>query len=199
MTVRWIWAWAFAALLAMGSGCGTVGTRNVSSGGGAADDETADRLNVGDRVRVVISDIPVPPPVIEQMIPESGKLVLHLDQEFDFAGKKRNELEREIQRHYIDKKFYNRVVVNIEVLARPVTVGGEVRIPGVLQYHSQMTVTKAIDGAGGFTEFANRRKVRVTRLSGKQETVNCVAAIRNPNADLWVYPGDKITVERSIW
>lgn len=186
-------------LMALATGC-----ESMRPGGGGAsltgdDVESADRLNVGDRVRVMITDIPSPPPVIEQLIPESGKLLLHLNQEFQFAGRRRNELEREIQKHYIDKQYYHRIVVNIEVMPRPVTVGGEVRSPGVLQYHGQMTVTKAIDGAGGFTEYAAKRRVRITRLNGQQLTVNCVRALRNPSSDLRIYPGDKVHVDRSIW
>ncbi len=159
----------------------------------------ADTLNVGDKVRVIFSDTSQPIPLIEQQIPDSGKLTLHLNQVFDFAGQRRDVLERAIQEHYINKGFYKTIVVTIEVPPRPISVGGEVRAPGNYTHQGQMTVLKAIDAAGGFTEYADRRKVRVTRLgTAKQILVNCKSALENPSQDIPVYPGDKIYVRRSF-
>ena len=58
---------------------------------------------------------------------------------------------------------------------------------------------KAIASAGGFTDFANKKKVKLTRVDGRTQTVNCVKALDNPSLDLEVYPGDKIHVPRRLW
>ncbi len=196
-----LWTLISLCFLVFNLGCESLNTGTTNTPRPSVDEgnPSSDRLNKGDRIRIMISDIPSPPPMIDMQIPESGKLVLHLNQEFQFAGKNRNELEREIRSHYIQKGYYNNIIVNIEVLARPVTVGGQVRTPGVLQYHSQMTVLRAIDGSGGFTDFANRRKVMVTRLSGEKFTVNCIRALEDPSLDLRIFPGDQIHVKKSVW
>jgi hypothetical protein len=51
--------------------------------------------------------------------------------------------------------------------------------------------------AGDFNDFANRKKVTVTRVDGRQFTVNCVKAQRDPKLDLPIYPGDTINVPRT--
>lgn len=202
-------SWNWLKRLGMGASVvlllANLGCETLNPGGGAAgaaqsaSDYTSDILNVGDKVRVIISDIPSPPTPIDQAIPDNGKLVLHLNKEFQFAGKKRDLLEKEIRQLYIDQGLYNNIVVNIEVLPRPVTVGGEVRTPGTLQHHTQMTLTRAIYGAGGFAEFADKKRVVVTRLDGRQVTVNCVKALRNPASDIKIFPGDQIHVPRGIF
>lgn len=191
-------------LMVLSPGCETFQSSSTNVSGATASSGTSEVLspelmNVGDRVRVIITDIPSPPPAIDMQIPDSGNLVLHLNQEFLFAGRKKTELEREIQQHYRSKGFYNNVVVNIEVLPRPVNVGGQVRNPGTLQHHSQMTLTRAIDGVGGLTDFANKRNITVTRLNGKKEQVNYNRALRDPSADIKILPGDQIFVRRTVW
>ncbi len=158
-----------------------------------------DLLNVGDRVRVIFTDIPNPPVLPEMLIPENGELTLHLNHKFVFKGKRRNELEQEIRDFYIDNGIYRVINVTIEVPARPITVGGEVRIPNTYGHQGQLTILKAIDMAGGFTEFANRRNVRVIR-SGKTIKVNCKKALDDPEKfDIPIYPGDKIQGSRGIF
>jgi protein involved in polysaccharide export with SLBB domain len=71
--------------------------------------------------------------------------------------------------------------------------------PGKLPYTGQITVTRAIATAGGFSPFANRRNVRIYRSDGTYSTINCTKALQNPKLDLPVYPGDKILVRRRIW
>ena len=59
-------------------------------------------------------------------------------------------------------------------------MNGEVRAPSRQIYNSRITVLKAIASAGGFTDFANKKKVRLTRVDGRTQTVNCVKALDNP-------------------
>jgi protein involved in polysaccharide export with SLBB domain len=63
-------------------------------------------------------------------------------------------------------------------------------------YGPSITVTKAIQTAGDFTEFANKKKVKLTRKDGSIYTVNCIKALEDPTQDLEVYPGDTIHVPR---
>lgn len=58
---------------------------------------SSDILNVGDKVRIVFTDIANPPPAQDTQIPESGFITLHLGHKFNFKGKNRDALEQEIR------------------------------------------------------------------------------------------------------
>lgn len=180
-------------------GCASGSGRSLAEEKAAV--KSNDILNVGDKIRVVF-DIPAtatPPATTEMQIPENGELTLHLGHKFNFKGKRRNVLEQEIRDFYIDKGLYRIINVTIEVLPRPITVGGEVRNPNTFPHQGQMTVLKAIDTAGGFTEFANRRKVKIIR-EGKTIVVNCKKAVDDPaKYDVSIFPGDSINVKRGFW
>jgi protein involved in polysaccharide export with SLBB domain len=78
-------------------------------------------------------------------------------------------------------------------------VRGEVKGPGRQIYSGQMTVTKAITSAGDFTDFANRKKVWLTRANGQRFKVNCDAILNGDAPDPGVYPGDQIEVSRRVF
>jgi protein involved in polysaccharide export with SLBB domain len=59
-----------------------------------------------------------------------------------------------------------------------------------------MTLVKAIQNAGYFTDYAKRSKVRITRQDGKTFTVNFDRANEDPRYDEPIYPGDSITVPK---
>jgi polysaccharide export outer membrane protein len=113
------------------------------------------------------------------------------------AGKKVGELQDELQRLYVPA-FFKTLTVTVKYEERYFFVGGQVRNARQYPYLSQMTVLKAIQAAGDFTDFANRTKVQVTRTNGKTETVNCKKAQKNPKLDLPIYPGDRINVPQRI-
>jgi protein involved in polysaccharide export with SLBB domain len=196
VTLQKTFRYGFAVLLALL--CGALAAADVKSDS-AAPDASVDTLNAGDKIRVILADIPVATAPVEQQIPDSGKLTLHLNQSFQFAGKKRDELEQEIRKHYIEKGLYKNIVVTIEVLPRPITVGGQVRAAGQFAHPGKLTVLKAIDLAGGFNDFAKKTDVKIMRANGTVLEVNCKKALKNPTLDLPVYPGDKVHVEKGIW
>lgn len=157
---------------------------------------SSDTLNVGDKIRVIFGDIADPPVPLDTQIPESGVVTLHLGHKFNFKGEHRDHLEQKIRDYYITNGLYRIITVSIEVPARPITVGGEVRSPNTYPHPGKLTVLKAIDQAGGFTEFADRRKVRIIR-GGKSTLVNCKKALDDPaKHDVEIYPGDKIQVDK---
>lgn len=164
--------------------------------GQATPSPSSDILNVGDKVRVIFGDISDPPAPLDTQIPESGSVTLHLGYKFNFKGEHRDRLEQKIRDYYITNGLYRIITVSIEVPARPITVGGEVRTPNTYPHPGKLTILKAIDLAGGFTEFADRRKVRIIR-SGKSSLVNCKKALDDPaKHDVEIFPGDKIQVDR---
>ncbi len=58
---------------------------------------------------------------------------------------------------------------------------------------------RAIDTAGGFTDFANKGKVEVTHANGEHFMVNARKAQNHPELDKQIYPGDKIFVHKRIF
>ena len=114
------------------------------------------------------------------------------------AGKKRGELEDEIYRLYVPN-LYKRLTVKVGSEGRVVHVRGEVKIPGRVQYLGDMTVLRAIAAAGDFTDFANRRKIKVTRANGQRIVVDCIKAQQDPEKDLPAYPDDLIDVDRRLF
>lgn len=178
------------------SGDSSTDTGSVS----AADTQSADYLRPGDRIKIVYNDIPDVPTPTEQVVPEDGRILLPRGVEVVVIGKKRTDVEREIASIYVDeKRIYRKITVTIERMASFISVGGEVRMPSSVVYRGDVTVTAAIAAAGGFTEYANRSRVVVTRAANKKQIdVNVRKAVRDPKLDLLLYPGDQVYVPRSI-
>lgn len=183
-----------------GPGCSTPPPADSPpQGTGAAPpaDASIDRIRVGEKITVYITDIPRPY-THQQQVRENGTIQLPLDVEVVAAGKLKNELQEEIRRAYVPK-YYNRATVVVETEERFIYVDGQVRMPGRYAFTGEMTVRSAISVAGGFTEFANRRNVTLIRPGGKKITVNCKRAEEDPRYDVPIYPGDSILVKRKFW
>ena len=78
------------------------------------------------------------------------------------------------------------------------TVAGEVKGPDRKLYIGDTTVVRAIASCAGFTDFANRHKVQITRANGQTEIVDCIKAAKDPRLDRAICPGDLIVVPKSL-
>lgn len=176
------------------------GTETVAAdpGQGSSPEEV---LSSGDSLNIVFSDLPTPQPPFEGQVKGDGSITLFLNQTFAVIGKTRGQLEKEIRAAYVPKYFkYMTVTIKAKEATQFYYVGGEVRSPGRQVYIGKMTVTKAIQSCGDFTDFAKKSKVQVTRSGNKRtELIDCGKAIRDPKFDVEIYPGDKIHVPRKIW
>jgi len=157
-------------------------------------------LRVGDSLTVTFIDTPTTFPPFQEKIKEDGTIKLALNQYFTADGKTRGDLEKEIRARYVPDYFkYLTVTVTPDVNTRQYYVDGEVKTPSRQTYISRITVLKAIASVGGFTDFANKKKVKLTRVDGRTQIVNCVKALDKPSLDPEIYTGDKIHVPRRIW
>ena len=193
--------WALLSLVAclLFSGCDTGGANPQTNATLTAPPQ--DLLRAGEHIKIIYLDIPdAPATPTEQQIPENGKLLLPKGVEVMFANRLKTEVEREIQDIYVNQRhLYPRMTVNIERQGLAVSVGGEVRTPGMVAHLGQMTVTRAINAVGGFNEFADKTDVIVTRAITKEQiSVNVKRAFDKPALDLPVYPGDSILVKRKL-
>ena len=154
---------------------------------------SSSRLTSGDLVKVTFTDIPSPPAPMEVRIPEDGRITLPYNMNVYAIGKTVSQLQDEIRSLYVPKYFV-RLTVNINTEDRVYFVGGEVRTPARQAYIGDITVLRAIDTVGGFTDFANRKKIELRRANGEVHYISWDKARRNAKLDLKVYPNDQIVV-----
>jgi len=156
-------------------------------------------LRVGDLITISFADVP-PLSMREQQvrIPDSGVITLPYNVRVQAAGKTTGQLENDIREAYVPKYFVNLTAI-VRVEDRSYVVDGEVRQPGQKPYLGEVTVLRAIGTAGGFTEFANKKKVQLRRQNGQKFIINYNKAIDRPELDLPVYPNDHIIVTKSLF
>ena len=75
-----------------------------------------------------------------------------------------------------------------------VNVLGEVLNPIAFEYNKNINVRSAIDNAGGYQDYADKRKVYVIKANGIIEKANRNVFTRNVKLE----PGDTIVVPRKI-
>lgn len=134
----------------------------------------------------------------EERIKEDGMITLQHVGSIKAEGKTTGELQREIHDAYVPT-FYKRLTVTVKTDRLIYYVQGQVRQSGRQEYLGLTTVLKAIASAGDFNDFANRKKVRLTRRDGTWLIVDCIKAAQNPALDVPVFPGDKIDVPQRGW
>jgi protein involved in polysaccharide export with SLBB domain len=157
------------------------------------------RFRIGQTVLVTFSGSPVEIPPHAEPIKEDGTITLPLIGAVNALGKSAGELQNEIYSDYVPK-YYVRLTVTVTSSDRVYYVGGEVRAPNREVYLGDTTLTKAIQTAGGLTDFANHHKVYLIRASnGQRIRVDYDKALENPAKDPPVYPDDQIIVEKSYF
>jgi len=153
-----------------------------------------EQLKPGDALVITLSDIMQQPALDAKISPQSTITLLY-NQTFWVTNMTRSELEKQIHDRYVPK-YFKYLTVNVRLLDQSYSVGGDVKNPNRYPFIGPITVTRAIQSAGDFTEFANKRHVELTRVDGRIEIVDCVKVRKNPKLDPVVNPGDKINVPR---
>lgn len=188
-----------AALALLVSGCETARVATNPSGDDLADPIDSEFLRVGDLLKITFKG-PANLQFAEhqERVPESGQITLQYIGKVDALGKTRVQLQDDIRAKYVPAVF-KELSVTIAPGERFFYVSGEVKDENRHPYLGRLTVTEAINAAKGFTDFANKRKVELTRADGTVLTVDCIRAQRDPlKYDLRVLPGDRIRVPRRI-
>ena len=163
--------------------------------------QSSSKLGVGDLLTINFSDMPPTsmPPEQQHRIGDDGLITLPFNVQVLAAGKTPTQLQKEIRSAYVDKYFVNLTVI-VKAQDRFVYVDGEVKVPNRQLHFDSLTVLRAISTAGGFTDFANKKKIEVRRaIGGKTEVVNWNKARKNPKLDLPLYVNDQVYVHRGIW
>lgn len=181
------------AVLFLLAGCETT----TNSAGGSRSDVPVPGIvfKVSDLVVVTFSGVEPPPAQHEERIKEDGTITLSLIGSVKAEGKTPGQLQKEIRALYVPRYYGESFNVTVKAQERYFYVGGEVKSASRYVWVEGMTVVKAVQNAGGLTEWAYGKKVRVTR-HGKSFTVNYQKALEDPSLDVDVYPDDSIDVAR---
>ena len=87
------------------------------------------------------------------------------------VGKKSAELQNELIGLYKPRLQNSDVVVTLETTVIPVVVSGKVQKPGKIAFERPATVLEAIMEAGGFTAYADAKKISLIRqMQGDHHT-----------------------------
>jgi protein involved in polysaccharide export with SLBB domain len=166
-----------------------------------ANAESYEIIQPGNILLITFADLPPPPlGAFDQRVRDDGTITLIYNQVFHATGKRTGDLEKEIHDFYVPRYFINlTVTVRISSETRSYYVDGEVRVPSKYPYTASITVSKAIAAAGGFTDFANKRKVQLIRPKGGTQTVNYNNVLAHPELDPQVFPEDRIHVKRRLF
>jgi polysaccharide export outer membrane protein len=116
------------------------------------------------------------------------------------AGLGQAALQRAVEAAYRSGQIYTNptITVTVPTTLRFVNVSGDVRQPRRVEYTTDLTVLGAISAAGGFTDYADQRKVRLMR-GGQVQIIDIKAVRSNPSLDIILLPGDQIEVPQSFW
>jgi len=163
------------------------------------------KLVIGDQLSYrVIEDEDDP---VALLVTDSGEIQVPYLGRYPAEGKTCKELAAAIKTE-LEKNYYKQASVIVAVNAKPRSRGkvylfGSVRAPGSLEISSdeKLTVSRAILRAGGFTDFANQKKVEIARVDGNGKsttiTVDVSRILGKPGdlaSDVVLQPEDLITV-----
>jgi polysaccharide export outer membrane protein len=204
MKLRKLWEiwFSFSALALAGFlvvSCGTTPVYDPPSEieGGITAAEVA-KLRIGDTVKIDFSSFSerqIQPH--EEQIKDDGTITLPYVGEVEAAGKTTGELQKILQKAF--ERYFQNMTVTVKAPDRYYSVGGQVKLPNRQVYVGGTTIIKAIQSAGDLTDFANRKKIQLTRANGKTYIINYDKALRDPKLDLPVYPGDSIHVPQRLF
>ena len=180
----------------MGGGSGSGMAGDASSGV----IDISDLLRGGDTLIIRLTGVPTADQgIFEVKIDESGKVSMPYIGSVPAANFTTVQLKKAIEETYIQQEIFTNPNVTVDLKEqRFVDVTGEVRMPQRVPYTKDLTALGAVAACGGFTDFANRRKVKLTQ-SGVTREFNAKEIQVDPSRDIRLLPNDKIHVDRSIF
>ncbi len=137
------------------------------------------------------------PEEIKDIIDGFGEITLPYLGEMELSGKTTSEAERMIETLYVDGGIYRQINVIVVAEDEMYFVQGEVAKQGKIPLSGPVTLLQAVSEAGGYTPFANRKKIKVIRGSEVLfYNAKEIAAGKEP--DPTIRPNDIIEVLRKV-
>lgn len=167
---------------------------------GLAAIDISDLLRGGDTLIIRLTGVPqADQGIFEVKVDESGKVSMPYIGNVTAANLTTVQLKKAIEDNYIQQEIFTNPNVTVDLKEqRFVDVTGEVRMPQRVPYTKDLTALGAVAACGGFTDFANRRNVKLTQ-SGVTRVFNAKEIQVDPSRDIRLLPNDKIHVDRSIF
>lgn len=171
------------------------------------DSEDSYLLQPGDRIAVKVYPEDEYIKGGEMEISSEGNITLSLVGKVSVVGMSVIQAERELAR-LIDADYIVNPEVVIDVLKykkQSVVILGQVKTPGTYEFppgKTKVTLLQAISMAGGFSDIANIKKIKVMRKAGgKNEVIraNAEAIISGEEQDVDLESGDVIHVMESLF
>jgi polysaccharide export outer membrane protein len=168
------------------------------------------KLVIGDQLSFRIIEDEEDPRLL--VVTDSGDIEVPYLGRYPVIGKTCKELAANLKTE-LEKRYYYQATVIVAVNAMPRSRGkiylvGAIRAPGPQDISSEetLTVSKAILRAGGFNDFANQKKVKITRTTGKNKDdvqtflvdVSSVFEKGSTQNDIALQPGDLIYVPERL-
>jgi len=141
-------------------------------------------LGIGDKINIAVFE--EPDMSFELVINDSGIFAYPYIGDIQLIGKSTAQLEDELVNNLIGDVLVKPNVSVTVIEYRPFSIGGEVKNPGNYAYEPNLTIKKAINLAGGVTDWSNGRRFRIERAK--------IIPGEKLNQDTLVYPGDTVTV-----
>ncbi len=144
----------------------------------------------------------------EVQVDASGRITYPLIGTLEVAGKTPGEIGTLMEDRFRGRFIREpQISVNIkEIVSQTVTIGGEVKKPGVYPIVGKMTLMTAIASAEGWTDIANKGEVVVFRTVGGKEYAaiyNVKAIEKGRYSDPEIYASDVVMIgdsqARKIW
>ena len=127
-----------------------------------------------------------------------GKISLPLLDDIQASGLTPLQLKEELTKKlsgFVDNPTVTVTVT--EANSFKVYISGEVKQPGIVRIRSEVTLVKLIIMVGGFTEWANKKKILIiTKEDGKEKriTVNYNKIIDGDKPDIVIKHGDTVII-----
>jgi polysaccharide export outer membrane protein len=128
-----------------------------------------------------------------------GKITMPLVGELLVAGLTPVQIEDLLQHRLETLLLQPKVTVTVtEIHSLMVYITGEVSRPGAYPLNTPLTVLQLIAQAGGLTEFASRKNIRLIHLKGPQQTTICdykkMIHSEDSSGNPQLIPGDTVIV-----
>lgn len=177
------------------TGCTTTGTQ----GEALPAQGPSEFIQAGDTIEITLGlpNTPTAAPNLptEHKVKTDGSINLELIGDVIANAKTPKQLEQEIHDAYVPK-YYKRVTVNVRQVGLFFFVDGEVKNSNRFPYVGEITLSGAIAAAGGFTDYADKKRIQVIRSGGRFEKFSYKKILNDPKQDVPIRPGDRIIVPR---
>jgi polysaccharide biosynthesis/export protein len=128
-------------------------------------------------------------------VASDGTIMLPLIGQVKAAGLTTNELQTDLTARFARYVHDPKVTVRVfDPASRVFYVLGEVTKPGMYKLMSGEVLSQALAAAGGPTEYANLRKIKLIRRTGDQQVEMTINYSGDLSADVPLERGDTITV-----